>query len=189
MVSARYPFSNLSVTRSHRCDSSPLGIALVDNLVRHGRRVCDTRCSKLSGVRRTSESQLAAHLGHHAGYGRCDRWSQTLRAASWWALPRSDCWCLQAYVVARPTQAGNHRRRATASRLVAHQALRRSDITSIRITEFRRTGRKVRLLEIDTVDDRLLVFTRWDLGTDPLRRARRADRRRYAPGAGSAAQT
>jgi hypothetical protein len=27
----------------------------------------------------------------------------------------------------------------------------------------------VRLLEIDTVaDDRLLVFTRWDLGTDPL---------------------
>ena len=23
-------------------------------------------------------------------------------------------------------------------------------------------------IEIDTVDDRLLVFTRWDLGTDPL---------------------
>ena len=29
-------------------------------------------------------------------------------------------------------------------------------------------GRKVRLLEIDTTDGRLLVFTRWDLGTDPL---------------------
>ena len=45
----------------------------------------------------------------------------------------------------------------------------RNDVAKIRITEFRRIGRKVRLLEIDTVaDDRLLVFTRWDLGTDPL---------------------
>ncbi|MCV7420691.1 PH domain-containing protein [Mycobacterium yunnanensis] len=45
----------------------------------------------------------------------------------------------------------------------------RDDVAKIRITEFRRIGRKVRLLEIDTVDDdRLLVFTRWDLGTDPL---------------------
>ena len=46
--------------------------------------------------------------------------------------------------------------------------LRRSDIKLVRITEFRRLARKVRLLEIDTADDRLLVFTRWDLGTDPL---------------------
>jgi hypothetical protein len=46
--------------------------------------------------------------------------------------------------------------------------LRREDISLIRITEFRRIARKVRLLEIDTADDRLLVFTRWDLGTDPL---------------------
>ncbi|MDV3131435.1 PH domain-containing protein [Mycobacterium sp. 29Ha] len=46
--------------------------------------------------------------------------------------------------------------------------LRHADIKLIRITEFRRIGRKTRLLEIDTVDDRLLVFTRWDLGTDPL---------------------
>ncbi|HEX2286260.1 MAG TPA: PH domain-containing protein [Mycobacterium sp.] len=46
--------------------------------------------------------------------------------------------------------------------------LTRSDIKRIRITEFRRLARKVRLLEIDTVDDRLLVFTRWDLGTDPV---------------------
>ena len=47
--------------------------------------------------------------------------------------------------------------------------LGREDIAKIRITEFRRIGRKVRLLEIDTVpDDRLLVFTRWDLGADPL---------------------
>jgi Bacterial PH domain len=48
------------------------------------------------------------------------------------------------------------------------QVLRRSDIKLVRITEFRRLARKVRLLEIDTADDRLLVFTRWDLGTDPL---------------------
>jgi type III secretory pathway component EscS len=47
--------------------------------------------------------------------------------------------------------------------------LRRGDIKLIRITEFRRLARKVRLLEIDTTDDRLLVFTRWDLGTDPLK--------------------
>lgn len=46
--------------------------------------------------------------------------------------------------------------------------LRPSDIKIIRITEFRRLARKVRLLEIDTNDDQLLVFTRWDLGTDPL---------------------
>lgn len=46
--------------------------------------------------------------------------------------------------------------------------LRRQDIQLIRITEFRRIGRTVRLLEIDTTDDRLHVFTRWDLGTDPL---------------------
>ncbi|MFL6081892.1 MAG: PH domain-containing protein [Mycobacterium sp.] len=47
-------------------------------------------------------------------------------------------------------------------------ALGRDDIKIVRITEFRRLARKVRLLEIDTTDDRLLVFTRWDLGTDPL---------------------
>ena len=46
--------------------------------------------------------------------------------------------------------------------------LQRGDIKIIRITEFRRLARKVRLLEIDTNDDQLLVFTRWDLGTDPL---------------------
>lgn len=43
-----------------------------------------------------------------------------------------------------------------------------SDVASVRITEFRRIGRKTRLLELDTADDQLLVFTRWDLGTDPI---------------------
>jgi hypothetical protein len=46
--------------------------------------------------------------------------------------------------------------------------LTRADIASVRITEFRRIARKVRLLELDTADDQLLVFTRWDLGTDPI---------------------
>jgi Bacterial PH domain len=48
------------------------------------------------------------------------------------------------------------------------QLLRRADIKTIRVTEFRRIGRKIRLLEIDAVDGRLLIFSRWDLGTDPL---------------------
>ncbi|MET0474408.1 MAG: PH domain-containing protein [Mycobacterium sp.] len=49
------------------------------------------------------------------------------------------------------------------------RVLGRHEVAKVRITEFRRIGRKVRLLEIDTApDDRLLVFTRWDLGTDPL---------------------
>ena len=42
-----------------------------------------------------------------------------------------------------------------------------ADVESVRTTEFRRLGRKVRLLEIDTADDALLVLSRWDLGGDP----------------------
>ncbi len=68
---------------------------------------------------------------------------------------------------ARPKLAINNDGLVTRG-LVGTQLLRRDDITLIRITEFRRLARKVRLLEIDTTDDRLLVFTRWDLGTDPL---------------------
>lgn len=48
------------------------------------------------------------------------------------------------------------------------RVLGRADMKTVRITEFRRLARKTRLLEIDTADDRLHVFTRWDLGTDPL---------------------
>jgi hypothetical protein len=48
------------------------------------------------------------------------------------------------------------------------QYLRRPDIKIIRITEFRRIGRTMRLLEIDGTDGRLFVLSRWDLGTDPL---------------------
>ena len=42
------------------------------------------------------------------------------------------------------------------------------DIATIRITEFRRLGRKAQLLQIDTSDDSLHVLTRWHLGGDPL---------------------
>ncbi|WNG87733.1 PH domain-containing protein [Mycobacterium sp. ITM-2016-00317] len=64
--------------------------------------------------------------------------------------------------------------------------LTKSDITRIRITEFRRIGRKMRLLEVDTTDDRLLVLSRWDLGTDPLHVLDVLTDAGYAPGAGTA---
>lgn len=48
------------------------------------------------------------------------------------------------------------------------RVLTRSQIKLIRITEFRRLARKARLLEVDMADDRLIVFSRWDLGTDPI---------------------
>jgi hypothetical protein len=48
------------------------------------------------------------------------------------------------------------------------QVLRHSDIKIIRITEFRRHGRTVRLLEVETVGGGLTILSRWDLGTNPL---------------------
>jgi Bacterial PH domain len=49
------------------------------------------------------------------------------------------------------------------------QVLRPPDIKIIRITEFRRYGRTVRLLELERDDGGLVLFSRWDLGTDPLK--------------------
>jgi len=51
--------------------------------------------------------------------------------------------------------------------------IRPGDIALIRITEFRRLGRRVQLLEIDVDrggggDSQLIVLSRWDLGGDPL---------------------
>ncbi|MEW2479451.1 PH domain-containing protein [Mycobacterium sp. NPDC049093] len=68
---------------------------------------------------------------------------------------------------ARPKLAINQDSLIVASWLRT-RTYRRDEIRKIRITEFRRIARKVRLLEIDTIDDRLEVLTRWDLGTDPL---------------------
>ncbi|MCA2245126.1 MULTISPECIES: PH domain-containing protein [Mycobacterium] len=48
------------------------------------------------------------------------------------------------------------------------QLLQQSDIKIIRIIEFRRYGRRVRLLEVEAADGDLVLFSRWDLGTDPL---------------------
>ncbi|WP_041787491.1 PH domain-containing protein [Mycolicibacterium gilvum] len=58
------------------------------------------------------------------------------------------------------------------------------DIKRIRITEFRRIGRKVRLLEIDTTDDKLYVLSRWDLSTDPLNVLDALTEAGFAPGPG-----
>jgi hypothetical protein len=49
------------------------------------------------------------------------------------------------------------------------QVFRHSDIKIIRITEFRRHARTVRLLEVETVNGGLVILNRWDLGTDPLK--------------------
>ncbi|MEO8815489.1 MAG: PH domain-containing protein [Mycobacterium sp.] len=48
------------------------------------------------------------------------------------------------------------------------QMLTPADLKTVRITDFRRFGRRVRLLELETHDDRLLVLSRWDLGVDPI---------------------
>ena len=48
------------------------------------------------------------------------------------------------------------------------QVLQSADIKIIRISEFRRYARTVRLLEMETVAGRLVLFSRWELGTDPL---------------------
>jgi hypothetical protein len=48
------------------------------------------------------------------------------------------------------------------------QLLRPSDVKIIRITEFRRHARTVRLLEIEGVNGWLVVLSRWDLGTNPI---------------------
>lgn len=48
------------------------------------------------------------------------------------------------------------------------QQISRAELELIRISEFRRFGRRQRMLEIETTDDRLRVYTRWDLGVDPI---------------------
>lgn len=48
------------------------------------------------------------------------------------------------------------------------QVLQPSDIKIIRIIEFRRYGRPVRLLEVEKAEGELVLFSRWDLGTDPV---------------------
>ncbi|RVW02324.1 PH domain-containing protein [Rhodococcus spongiicola] len=58
-----------------------------------------------------------------------------------------------------------------ATRLRGRRVYVRGDITRIRIVRYPRLGRRVPMLEIDAIDpdgtERLLIFGRWDLGTDP----------------------
>ncbi|MBA0049289.1 PH domain-containing protein [Mycobacteroides sp. LB1] len=50
--------------------------------------------------------------------------------------------------------------------LTGSTLLPRASVDSVKVTEFRRLGRRARLLEIES-GDRLIVLNRWDLGTDP----------------------
>ncbi|MEV0947008.1 PH domain-containing protein [Rhodococcus sp. NPDC049939] len=57
------------------------------------------------------------------------------------------------------------------NRLTGRRAYARSDIDRARIVRYPRFGRRVPMLEIDVRtgdgDERLLIFSRWDLGTNP----------------------
>lgn len=57
-------------------------------------------------------------------------------------------------------------------RLTGVRSYRRDEIARIKISKYPRLGRRVPMLEIDVRragedDDRLVIFGRWDLGTDP----------------------
>lgn len=70
--------------------------------------------------------------------------------------------------LARTSKAGNYPDGLAIRGWFRTQLLRHSNIKIIRIDEFRRYGRLVRLLEIETVSGGLLILSRWDLGTDPV---------------------
>lgn len=58
------------------------------------------------------------------------------------------------------------------TRLTGRHLYDRADVTRARIVRYPRLGRRVPMLEIDTLDarsgtERLLIFSRWDLGTNP----------------------
>lgn len=57
-------------------------------------------------------------------------------------------------------------------RLTGVQTYRREEITRVKLVRYPRLGRRVPMLELDLQragedDDRLVIFGRWDLGTDP----------------------
>ncbi|MGN5237679.1 PH domain-containing protein [Rhodococcus sp. SJ-3] len=58
------------------------------------------------------------------------------------------------------------------TRLSGRREFPRATLHRVRIVEYPRLGRRVPMLEIDTLepgtgDERLMIFGRWDLGTDP----------------------
>lgn len=62
--------------------------------------------------------------------------------------------------------------RLAVTRLSGVQYFRREEIARIVVMKYPRLGRRVPMLEVDVRragedDDRLMIFGRWDLGTDP----------------------
>lgn len=59
----------------------------------------------------------------------------------------------------------------TVRKLTGHRRFSGSEITRVRLVRYPRLGRRVPMLEIDVTDaegvERLLIFGRWDLGTNP----------------------
>ena len=152
-------------TQSHACDSSPLWIALVDNPIGSGRPPGNPR-SKHNGRRRRRNRCLRPRRSCD-GYRLCDRRHRCSGAAVVGLAG------LGLILFAGVTWRARPKLAITPDGLVMGGGCRtprfaQPDIKIIRITEFRRLGRKARLLEIDTDDGRLFVFSRWDLGADPL---------------------
>nr|WP_232433574.1 PH domain-containing protein [Rhodococcus sp. AW25M09] len=74
--------------------------------------------------------------------------------------------------VQRPRLAITHDGSLVIKRLTGVRTYNRTDIVRIKIVRYPRLGRRVPMLELDIHppgedDDRLIIFGRWDLGTDP----------------------
>lgn len=74
-------------------------------------------------------------------------------------------------IVSNPQADGTHTGLAV-TRLTGRHVYDRADVTRARIVRYPRLGRRVSMLEIDARDgwsgtERLLIFSRWDLGTNP----------------------
>lgn len=82
-------------------------------------------------------------------------------------------WIIAALAaVQRPRVAITHDGSLVMKRLTGTRTYSRADIVRIKIVRYPRLGRRVPMLELDVRppgedDDRLIIFGRWDLGTDP----------------------
>ncbi|WP_045197782.1 PH domain-containing protein [Rhodococcus sp. B7740] len=82
-------------------------------------------------------------------------------------------WIIAALAAAqRPRLAITHDGSLVMKRLGGRHTYTRNDIVRIKIVKYPRLGRRVPMLELDVRppgedDDRLIIFGRWDLGTDP----------------------
>ena len=82
-------------------------------------------------------------------------------------------WVIAALAaVQRPRLAITRDGSLAMKRLSGMQTYSRADIVRVKIVRYPRLGRRVPMLELDIRppgqdDDRLIIFGRWDLGTDP----------------------